>query len=125
MDTRTVIAPTPDATLDNERALQFLGGDADVLRELLHTFMLEAPTELAAFETALQQHDREALLRYLHRLVPTVAIIATQQLHDEARGLYHAMQDSSLPQASHLPAGQALARRMHALLDAIRTQLSR
>ncbi|MBN9407916.1 MAG: Hpt domain-containing protein [Burkholderiales bacterium] len=125
MDTRTQSALTAEATLDVERALQFLGGDADVLRELLHTFMLEAPAELATFEAAIAGSRRETLLRYLHRLVPTLAIIATESLHRQARELYHAMQPPDTTPDGHLPACLALAQRMHALHDAILAQLSR
>lgn len=111
--------------LDNTRALAFLGGDGEVLVELLQTFLQEAIGELAAYRAALAQPSRADMLRYLHRLVPTLAIIATAELHAEARGLYETLQSPDEPLEAHLPRALALARQMDTLLAETRAQLSR
>ncbi len=74
--------------LDTARALEFLDDDAGLLAELLATFMVDAPSELRTFQEALQTRDRAGVLKYLHRTVPTLAIIAHENLAADARKVH-------------------------------------
>ncbi|WP_415162461.1 histidine phosphatase family protein [Ottowia sp.] len=82
--------PVPPSTgeLDLERALNFLDGDTEILRELLATFGRDALPELAGFRAAIAESNRAGILKYLHRQVPTLAIIAAESLHAQAQALY-------------------------------------
>jgi len=118
----TVLTPP---LLDTARALSFLGGDGEVLIELLQTFLNDAVGELEGYKAALAQPDPAAILRYLHRLVPTLAIVAKPALHEEARVLYQVLQGPGEPLDAHLPRALALARAMDGLLAETSVQLSR
>jgi broad specificity phosphatase PhoE/HPt (histidine-containing phosphotransfer) domain-containing protein len=124
----TSLAPT--RLLDVSRALAFLDGDADVLQQLLAAFMTDAPRELQAFKTALEPGSEgkpsamPELLKYLHRLVPTLAIIATEALHHEASTLYEALRETSSPDPMQLQRAHRLAQHLDAFLAEVRARIN-
>jgi HPt (histidine-containing phosphotransfer) domain-containing protein len=54
--------------LDLNHILEVVGGDADLLKELLDAFLVEAPEQLAAVRQALQAGDAPTLRRAAHTL---------------------------------------------------------
>jgi len=113
--------------LDLERALSFLDGDAEMLRELLATFQRDAVPELAGFRAAIAEGNRAGILKYLHRQVPTLAIIAAESLHALAQALYHELraQQHEGVAAPALQRCAGVAEAMDRLLAQVAVQTSR
>jgi hypothetical protein len=64
------------------------------------------------------------LLKYLHRLVPTLAIIATEALHHEASTLYEALRETSSPDPMQLQRAHRLAQHLDAFLAEVRARIN-
>ncbi|RYY63577.1 MAG: hypothetical protein EOO24_57420 [Comamonadaceae bacterium] len=111
--------------LDLERAASQLDGDAQLVRDLVAAFLRRAPGSYAEYRAALVTGDREAVLRYLHRTVPTLALLARADLAAEARTLYDAVIDAPGPIDAWMPRLQALAQRLAQLLDEAAAQVPR
>jgi HPt (histidine-containing phosphotransfer) domain-containing protein len=102
--------------LDVPRALEFLDGDAALLSELLATFMVDAPGELRNFQQALQSRDETAVQKYLHRAAPTLAIIASEGLANDARKAHEQLRAGKQTLEELAPSLGALALCMDKLL---------
>ena len=61
-------AQTEQEIFSYEEALERVGGDEDLLKELLDLFLQESPTYLSHIRQALQQSDPEALAQAAHTL---------------------------------------------------------
>ncbi len=127
---RSSVSQPAQALLDEIRALAFLGGDAEILRELLVTFMGDAPRELHSFNAALGEASAgrpvvmSELLTYLHRLVPTLAILSSAALHDEAGTLYEEMRDAPVPSALQIDRASALAAHLALFLAQVDSRIA-
>jgi HPt (histidine-containing phosphotransfer) domain-containing protein len=60
--------------LDRNQALEFVGGDARLLRELAQLFLDCYPAELAAVRTARDREDLPALARAAHAMKGSIRI---------------------------------------------------
>jgi CheY-like chemotaxis protein len=61
-------------TIDRAQALDFVGGDARLLRELAQLFLGSYPTELAAVRLACERNDLPALGRAAHAMKGSIRI---------------------------------------------------
>jgi HPt (histidine-containing phosphotransfer) domain-containing protein len=53
---------------DSARALERLGGDEGLFREIVQIFLHEAPKHLAGLRQALAQRDKDSVERIAHTL---------------------------------------------------------
>jgi response regulator RpfG family c-di-GMP phosphodiesterase len=68
-------APTGETCeIDSARALKRAGGDSDLLRELVSTFLDDWPKNLAEIDRAVMGRDSAALERSAHRLRSAVGL---------------------------------------------------
>jgi len=111
--------------LDLDRAAAQLDGDAQLVLELLAAFLRRAPASFQDYQAALAAGDREAVLRYLHRTVPTLALLARADLAAEARMLYDTVIDAPGPLDPWLPRLHALSPRLAKLLEEAQAQVPR
>jgi HPt (histidine-containing phosphotransfer) domain-containing protein len=61
-------------TIDRAQALEFVGGDARLLRELAQLFLDSYPAELAAVRLACARNDLRALGRAAHAMKGSIRI---------------------------------------------------
>ena len=86
-------------TLDLDAALDRLGGDLDVLREVADLFLKETPKMMAAVEHALETGDAPALALAAHSLKGCVSTFGARQAFEAARALEMAGRTANLGQA--------------------------
>jgi HPt (histidine-containing phosphotransfer) domain-containing protein len=87
-------------SIDIDMALERLGGDLDVLREIAALFLEESPKIMVALEQALCAGDAPALARAAHNLKGSVSTFCAQQAYDAARALEMASREENLSAAS-------------------------
>jgi len=107
-------------SIDLDAALERVGGDFDVLREVAGLFLEESPRLMADVEQALQTGDGQRLARAAHSLKGSVSTFCAQQAYEAARALETAGSDENLSQAARdlvrlSSALDALARELSAL----------
>jgi HPt (histidine-containing phosphotransfer) domain-containing protein len=74
-------------TINYDAALSYVGGDADLLRELAGVFLAEAPKMLNAVRDAVHASDAVRLKRAAHTLKGSAGTFGAQAVHDAARKL--------------------------------------
>jgi HPt (histidine-containing phosphotransfer) domain-containing protein len=81
----------PDATtlptaeiLDTEEALENLGGDRKLLREITAMFMKEAPIQIGLLRKAIAGGDEERIESSAHKLKGMAAHVGAGRIADEA-----------------------------------------
>jgi HPt (histidine-containing phosphotransfer) domain-containing protein len=87
-------------SIDLDAALERVGGDFDVLREVAGLFLEERPRLMADVEQALQTGDGPRLARAAHSLKGSVSTFCAQQAYEAARALEAAGRDENLSQAA-------------------------
>jgi HPt (histidine-containing phosphotransfer) domain-containing protein len=107
-------------SIDLDAALERVGGDFDVLREVAGLFLEESPRLMAAVEQALQTGDGQRLARAAHSLKGSVSTFCARQAYEAARALEAAARNENLSQAARdlvrlSSAIQALAPELSAL----------
>lgn len=106
---------------DKEVALDMLGGDTALLRELWQVFLNETPTTLAQLDEALKAGDTNATLRAAHTLKSSLGAVGALETMATAQKLEDTSRQSPWPdivlQAQRLEAEyRALCRILNALL---------
>jgi HPt (histidine-containing phosphotransfer) domain-containing protein len=96
---------------DRAGALSFLGDEA-LLAEVLDAFVKSSQGQLQLFRQAIAVGDADAARRYLHRVTPTLGILAVKPLLAEANEVRAMWRDI---QADIAIRGQ----RSHALADSL------
>lgn len=105
--------------LDQLRAM--LGEPAsDIIHDLIHTYLQEAPRLLASLQTALEEHDTDTFVRSAHSLKSSSAQIGAVSLSSickdiERMGNMGVLQDA----ASHIIKAQEEYARVHIALEAM------
>ena len=87
-------------SLDLDAALERLGGDLEVLREVAGLFLQETPGLMAAVERAVQAGNAQALARAAHSLKGSVSTFCAQEAYEAARALEMAGRNHDLSQAA-------------------------
>jgi HPt (histidine-containing phosphotransfer) domain-containing protein len=87
-------------SIDLDGALERVGGDFDVLREVAGLFLEESPKLLAALQQALRTGDASGVARAAHNLKGCVSTFCAQQAYEAARALETAGRSENLSQAT-------------------------
>jgi two-component system, sensor histidine kinase and response regulator len=87
-------------SIDLDGALERVGGDFEVLREVAGLFLQESPKILAALQQALRTGDAPGLARAAHNLKGCVSTFCAQQAYEAARSLETAGRNENLSQAT-------------------------
>jgi PAS domain S-box-containing protein len=95
-------APRAGTVFDEAAALRRLGGDAELLKELLGVFLAEAPQLMAQMHGALAEGDAARLRRAAHTLKGSVGNFGPSAVFDAAQRLEILAQNDSLAGAGEL-----------------------
>lgn len=101
---------------DQPAALAFLGGEEALLHTVLQAFLDSAHAPLDAFLIAVADEDREGVRRYLHRLTPTLKIIATPSLNALLHNVHEHWRSDAAISVEQRQQTELLGRRVTALL---------
>ena len=89
-----------DAQLfDPAKALSRLGGDTELLKELIGVFLEDLPTQMQAIEAAISGADADGLRRAAHSLKGAVGNFAAETTRQEALALEQLGSDGRLDEA--------------------------
>jgi HPt (histidine-containing phosphotransfer) domain-containing protein len=88
--------------------LEDMGGDAEVVKELIQSYLEEAPRLLAQARHALGVGDAATLQRAVHTLKSTSATFGALALAEASKQLEQGARDGRLPTASQLAELDAL-----------------
>jgi CheY-like chemotaxis protein len=101
-EARSTATPDPIERATIERLQQTLGGVST--RELIGTFLIEAPKLLATIRAAVERDDPESLRRAAHTLKSNAATFGAAQLSELARRIERLAEEASTTGASELVA---------------------
>ncbi|HEX2066976.1 MAG TPA: Hpt domain-containing protein [Candidatus Thermoplasmatota archaeon] len=87
--------------------LDDLGGDAEVVKELVQSYLEEAPRLLAEARVALAAGDAAALQRAAHTLKSTSATFGALELAESSQAIEQAARAGEVPAAAALAALEA------------------
>jgi two-component system sensor histidine kinase/response regulator len=88
--------------LDDAALLGLVGGDADLLRELVGLFLEDGPRRLEEIRAALEARDAEALLRAAHQLKGSAASVCGKRTSSAALRLEELAEKADLVEAGRL-----------------------
>jgi HPt (histidine-containing phosphotransfer) domain-containing protein len=100
----------PDC-FDRAGALAFLCDEA-LLGEVLDAFIASSQGQLLVLREAIAARDAESVRRYLHRVIPTLGILASKSLLAQANQVHQSWRDAQAD-------ADARAQRSYALADGI------
>jgi PAS domain S-box-containing protein len=80
-------ARPPSSAIDREAALELMGGDAQLLGDVMRLFLADCPSRLAAIEAAVAARDADRIRREAHGLKGASGNLAAATLVDAARTL--------------------------------------
>jgi signal transduction histidine kinase/ligand-binding sensor domain-containing protein/DNA-binding response OmpR family regulator len=89
-------------TWNREQTLKKLGGDGNLLQEIIEIFLKEAPAHLAALRVALDQENAEGLERAAHSLKGELGYLSVSELSTSALNLEQMGRASDFKGASNL-----------------------
>ncbi len=89
----------PVSRVNWEEALERVGGDADLLREVVHLFLETCPAQMTAVHTALAQRNAAALQCSAHALKGSLSIFGAQAAYEAAARLERLARAGELDQA--------------------------
>ena len=95
-------APAPQIVWNRSAALQMLGGDEDLLLEMMEIFLSDSPKLLARMEQALSLGDSGKLELAAHSLKGELQYLGVQEAIDQAQRLEIAGRDGNLDGAENL-----------------------
>ncbi len=102
-------------------ALAMIGGDEDLLDEVIAVAREEIPRQLVALRTALAANDAVSARRHAHTIKGTVATLCANQVRDQAFTIEHAAKEGDLTvAATGLEPLERLVDRLLAELDSAR-----
>jgi signal transduction histidine kinase/CheY-like chemotaxis protein len=113
------VAPSPQLpTFERSAALERLGGDSQLLSEVIQLFLVDCPHRLAAIKAAVDARDADAICREAHGLKGAAGNLSAVSLFDTAEIL------EQLGRESRFDAAEAAWRRLSGeaahVLDALR-----
>jgi HPt (histidine-containing phosphotransfer) domain-containing protein len=82
--------------------LDDMGGDAEVVKELVQSYLEEAPRLLAEARAALAAGDAATVQRAVHTLKSTSATFGAMALAESSKALEHAARGGKLPTPAQL-----------------------
>jgi signal transduction histidine kinase/CheY-like chemotaxis protein len=85
-----------------EDILKRVGGDEKLLRQMIATFLLDAPKRLAAIRLALEKKDGNQLAAFAHALKGSVSIFGASAAHHQSEAMQGLGRAGDFRQASHL-----------------------
>ncbi|HUR61025.1 MAG TPA: Hpt domain-containing protein [Candidatus Thermoplasmatota archaeon] len=88
--------------------LDDMGGDVEVVKELIQSYLGEAPRLLAEARQATAARDAGTLQRAAHTLKSTSATFGAMELSEASKALEHAAKDGAVPEASRLDGLEAM-----------------
>jgi HPt (histidine-containing phosphotransfer) domain-containing protein len=107
----------PTMLFDRATALERIGGDEELLKEIAGIFLLEFPALIQDIHNALANGDPDALERSAHSLKGSVA-------NFEARpAVEAAMKLEALGRAGRLDSAEAALSELEAILEALQPEL--
>ena len=92
--------PANGNSWDAAGALERLGGDADLFREIIQIFLQEAPKHMTELQEALVHEDRAATERIAHTLKGELACLGVLQASHNAGELEDAGRNGDLERAA-------------------------
>ena len=95
-------------------------GEPDVLREVLATFLADAPRRIAAITNAIQGQDAHALLRAAHTLKGAAASIGAAGVQGRCREL-----ESTARKGDVEPGATAVLSALGEELERVRSEIAR
>ena len=112
----------PDAAsegdlFDYAAALEQIGGDADLLKELIQIFLEDAPQQMAGIRTAISGGDADGLRRAAHALKGAVSNFAAESTREAALALEELGKQGRIDDAEE--AHRALESRMSRLTQVL------
>ncbi len=111
-------AQAPPEVLDTAEVLERVGGDVELLRELVRVFLDTWPRQVAEMRAALGQRDSPALARVAHTLKGTAGTLGARAAYVAAQRLEAALREGGVTEAEAAFAAleEALARLQPALV---------
>jgi len=94
--------PADGSSWDGERALERLGGDADLFREIIQIFLQEAPKHMTELQQALVHGDSAATERIAHTLKGELSCLGILQASHNAGELEDAGRNGDLERAASI-----------------------
>lgn len=91
-----------DRPVDLAVALRWLGGDQQLLRELVGIFVDDGPKRLEALRAAMAAADAQQLEQIAHSLKGSAAILGAVRLQESARALEEAARNGFADNNAHL-----------------------
>jgi HPt (histidine-containing phosphotransfer) domain-containing protein len=108
----------PENVLNVDSALEMLGGDMDLLREVVEMFLTDLPNKLEELRTGIAQSDPDKVRRVAHSLKGAAANIAAEDVRSSAFEIEQLASNGDLDSVvTRVP---ELERRIQALVEAIR-----
>lgn len=93
-----------EGPVDLAMALRWLGGDHELLRELVGIFVADGPKRLEALRAAMTAADVQQLEQVAHSLKGSAAILGAGRLQESALALEEAAHDGRAENGVHLVA---------------------
>jgi HPt (histidine-containing phosphotransfer) domain-containing protein len=91
-----------DRPVDLAVALRWLGGDQQLLRELVGIFVDDGPKRLDALRAAMSSADAQQLEQIAHSLKGSAAILGAVRLQESALALEESAHDGFAQHGAHL-----------------------
>jgi HPt (histidine-containing phosphotransfer) domain-containing protein len=91
-----------DRPVDLAVALRWLGGDQQLLRELVGIFVDDGPKRLEALRAAMSAADAQQLEQIAHSLKGSAAILGAVRLQESALALEESAHDGFAQHGTHL-----------------------
>jgi CheY-like chemotaxis protein/HPt (histidine-containing phosphotransfer) domain-containing protein len=107
----------PEAGFDFSAALNYVGGDRELLDELLGIFVEDAPIRMKAIRHAIGNAEAAELTREAHTLKGSLKVIGATTAAGLAQGLEALGRDSNMSEADRLAV--ALEREMDRLMQSL------
>ncbi len=110
-------AEAAPGVFSREAALARMGGDEDLLKEVVEAFLEACRSTVGAVDAALQAHDPSALRRAAHTLKGSIATFSTGSVYEAALELERCGRNQSMEAAHYLH------RKLHNELELLLPQL--
>jgi len=109
----------PEAGFDFTAALNYVGGDRELLDELLGIFVEDAPVRMEAMRKSIAAGEPAELMREAHTIKGSLKVIGATTAAGLAQGIEAFARDGNMSAAEKL--GAALEREMNRLLQSLLT----
>jgi len=79
-----------DELLDMDRALEYVQGDEEFLKEILQIFLEEIPQRVDSFQAAIADNDMKKMANLAHSLKGSAMAIGAAECHNLAKNVEEA-----------------------------------